>query len=234
MSEIATTLAETPAESLPPLEPGDHLDQKTFHERYEAMPASVRAELIGGIVYMPSPLKARHGRSHLELGTWLTLYKGHTPGTDVLDNATTILDDANEPQPDAALRLLPEHGGQTLENADGYIVGAPELTAEVALSSAAIDLHGKRGAYEQAGVREYIVLVLRENRVVWFVRRGAGFVPLDPGPDGIFRSEFFGGLWLDPAAMLRRDTLRVEEVLQQGLASPEHKAFQERLRQHAV
>ncbi len=29
----------TPAmrEMLPPLEPGDHLDQKTFHERYEAI-----------------------------------------------------------------------------------------------------------------------------------------------------------------------------------------------------
>jgi hypothetical protein len=29
--------------------------------------------------------------------------------------------------------------------------------------------------------------------------------------------------------MLRRDTLRVEEVLQQGLASAEHKAFLEKL-----
>ncbi len=162
--------------------------------------------------------------------TWLTRYKAYTPGTDVLDNATTILDDANEPQPDAALRLLPEYGGQTRENADGYIVGAPELTAEVALSSAAIDLHSKRRAYERTGVREYIVLVLRERRVAWFVRRGQGFAPLDPGADGILRSEFFGGLWMDPEAMLRQDTLRVEEMLQQGLASPEHKAFLEKLR----
>jgi Putative restriction endonuclease len=228
VNKFATAFAEPPA--VPPLEPGDHLDQKTFHERYLAMPPHIRAELIEGVVYMPSPLKAHHGRSHFELGTWLTRYKAHTPGTDVLDNATTILDDANEPQPDAALRLLPEHGGQTHENADGYIVGAPELTAEVALSSAAIDLHTQRRAYEQTGVREYIVLVLRENRVVWFVRRGAGFVSLDPGSDGILRSEFFGGLWMDPAAMLREDTLRVEEVLQLGLASSDHKAFVEKLR----
>ena len=52
---------------------------------------------------------------------------------------------------------------------------------------------------------------------------------LEPGPDGILRSEFFGGLWMDPDAMLREDTLRVEEVLQQGLASPEHRAFLEKL-----
>ena len=102
--------------------------------------------------------------------------------------------------------------------------------AEVALGSSAIDLGGKRRAYERTGVREYIVLVLRERRVAWFVRRGQVFAPLEPGADGILRSEFFGGLWMDPAAMLRQDTLRVEEVLQQGLASPEHKAFLEKLR----
>ena len=28
---------------LPPLEDGDRLDQPTFHERYEAMPESVRS-----------------------------------------------------------------------------------------------------------------------------------------------------------------------------------------------
>ena len=35
---------------IPSLEPGDHLDQKTFHARYEAIPENVRAELIGGVV----------------------------------------------------------------------------------------------------------------------------------------------------------------------------------------
>jgi hypothetical protein len=35
----------------------------------------------------------------------------------------------------------------------------------------------------------------------------------------------FPGLWLDPAALLRRDGKRVREVLDQGLATPEHAAF---------
>ena len=60
----------TPAR-LPPLEAGDRLDQKTFHERYEAMPLGTRAELIGGIVFMPSPLKRPHGRTHLLLARWI-------------------------------------------------------------------------------------------------------------------------------------------------------------------
>jgi Uma2 family endonuclease len=215
---------------LPPLEPGDHLDQKTFHARYKAMPAHVRAELVEGVVYMPSPLKLAHGVVHVEVTTWLNLYKAATPGTQVADNATTILGDFGEPQPDASLLILAEYGGQTREDEEGYLTGAPELISEVALSSESYDLHSKWRDYERAGVREYVVVLLRQQRVLWFVRREQGFVPLEPGADGIFRSELFGGLWLDPAALLRGDTAGVQAVLQQGLASAEHAQFLERLR----
>jgi hypothetical protein len=72
-------------------------------------------------------------------------------------------------------------------------------------------------------------VVLREQAVYWFVRDGETFVPLSALPDGIFRSPFFGGLWLDPEALLRCDTLAWERMLRQGLASPEHTEFVERL-----
>ena len=75
---------------LPPLENGDHLDQKTFHRRYEAMPANVRAELIGGIVYMSSPQKVPHGRSQIKVARWLDEYADATPGTEVLANTTDM------------------------------------------------------------------------------------------------------------------------------------------------
>src|ERR1700687_6429290 len=107
---------------LPPLEPGDHLDQGTFHARYEVSPEHVRAELIEGVVHIPSPLKARHGRPHGRIIHWLVSYQEKTPGTDVLDNTTTILGAFSEPQPDASLIVLPEYGGQTHEGKDGYIV----------------------------------------------------------------------------------------------------------------
>ena len=38
MNDIDNTLAEAPVHSLPPLVAGEHLDQKTFHARYAAMP----------------------------------------------------------------------------------------------------------------------------------------------------------------------------------------------------
>jgi Uma2 family endonuclease len=215
-------------ETLPPLEAGDHLDQKTFHERYEAMPPDTRAELIGGIVFMPSPLKRPHGRTHKLLSRWLDEYEEATPGTEGYDNASTILDDEAEPQPDLSLLISSPTLGQTRDEHD-YIVGAPEFVAEVASSSEAIDLHRKRTDYERTGVREYVVVALRQQRVNWFVRRDVRFEELQPGGDGIFRSEVFPGLWLDPAAVLRVDRQRVLEVLRQGLAMPEHAAFVARL-----
>src|SRR4051794_9771874 len=94
--------------SLPPLENGDWMDQKTFHERYEAMPEDVRAELIGGIVYMASPQKLPHGRTNRNIGRLLMAYEDATPGTESLGTITNILGDDSEPEPDESLRILPE------------------------------------------------------------------------------------------------------------------------------
>lgn len=214
---------------LPPLENGDHLDQKTFHARYEAMPRHVRAELIGGVVHMPSPLKPRHGRMHMRIAHWIVEYADATPGTEAFDNTTAILGEESEPQPDAYLIVAPEKGGQMRMNEDEYLEGAPEFIAEVALSTEAIDLHGKKNDYECAGVREYVVVALRQMRVYWFVSRNGRFEDLALNDDGIYRSEVFPGLWLDPAALLQLDAPRIREVLQQGLATPEHAAFVARL-----
>ncbi len=218
-------MATVQQKTLPPLENGDQLDQPTFHARYEAMPEGVRAELIGGIVYMPSPQKMPHGRSQHLVSHWLGEYEDATPGTEVLVNSTNILGPQSEPEPDACLRILPECGGQTWEDADEYLNGAPELIAEVAWATESIDLHAKKRDYEKAGVREYVVVALRMKRVFWFHRRRGKFKELVPGADGLFRSTVFPGLWLDPAALLRHDRKRLLAVLRQGLASPEHGTF---------
>jgi hypothetical protein len=82
---------------------------------------------------------------------WLTQYLAFTPGLAGGDNGTLRLDLDNEPQPDAFLRILPTHGGKARVDEDGYVVGAPELVAEVAVSS--IDLHAKLHIYRRNGVR---------------------------------------------------------------------------------
>ena len=87
---------------------GEHLGQAEFHRRYEAMPPGVKAELIEGVVYMPSPVRQRrHSRPHAHVLGWLTHYEAATPGVESGDNGTTRLDLDNEPQPDALLFIDP-------------------------------------------------------------------------------------------------------------------------------
>jgi hypothetical protein len=59
-------------QGLPPLENGDRLTRDEFERRYEAMPHLKKAELIEGVVYVPSPVRYRHhGAAHALLIGWL-------------------------------------------------------------------------------------------------------------------------------------------------------------------
>jgi Uma2 family endonuclease len=212
---------------LPPLHNGDRMTQPEFHRRYEAYPEDVKFELIGGTVYMASPLKRPHGTYHFELTLALALYKASTPGVEGADNMTTILGREGEPQPDLMLRLLTDCGGQSGYNEDNYLVGAPELVAEVAHSSKAIDMGGKRKDYLAAGVQEYIVLCIEEQELHWFHFPSRRKLKADRS--GVFKSRVFPGLWLDGPALLARDSARLMATAQQGLATQEHAAFALRL-----
>jgi hypothetical protein len=225
----AARIVQARMKSLPPLENGDRLDQKTFHARYEAMPSTVHAELIGGIVFMSSPMKREHGYHGPALTHWLREYALETPGTEALGGATNILGPDSEPEPDSCLIVLPELGGQTWEDSRGFLNGAPEFVGEISDATESIDLQGKKRDYENGGVREYAVVALRQRKVFWFIRRRGKFKQASPGTDGVLRSEVFPGLWLDPAALLRKDSKRLLAVLRQGLATPEHAAFVEKL-----
>src|SRR5437867_5490771 len=102
------------ASSPPLLEPGDRLNRDEFERRYQRLPHVKKAELIEGIVYMPSPLRAKtHGKPHLQLASWLGLYESETPGVESFDNSTVRLDLDNEPQPDLVLIKNSMKGGQT-------------------------------------------------------------------------------------------------------------------------
>jgi Uma2 family endonuclease len=212
---------------------GDCMDQKTFHALYEQSPPGFRAELIGGVVYLPSPASFRHGRPHTRLILWLGLYMDATPHVDVLDNTSNILSEDDEPQPDAMLRIDPEAGGQTRDVGE-YVHGPAELVAEVAYSSRSIDLNAKRRQYELAGINEYLVLDEASKRSIWFTRGRNGFKELEPDVDGLLKSPLFPGLWLNPAAPFERSTVRLLTALRQGLATPEHAAFVAKLEAKAA
>ncbi|HEV3164151.1 MAG TPA: Uma2 family endonuclease [Isosphaeraceae bacterium] len=241
MATITKHPAPVPAPSpgrsspeVPPLENGDRLTRPEFERRYSAMPNVKKAELIEGVVYMPSPLSEMHAAPHSDLMFWLGFYRMATPGVVAGDNGTLRLDLDTEPQPDAYVRILTEFGGQARLSPDKYVEGAPELVAEVAATSASYDLHDKFRAYRRNGVREYIVWRVRDQAIDWFILREGQYENLSLSPEGHYRSEVFPGLWLDAAALIRGDLVTVSQVAQSGTASPEHAAFVAKLQQAAA
>jgi len=214
----------------------DCLTSDEFLRRWEQIPDLKRAELIDGIVYMSSPVSRDHGDYELFLGNWLGFYSMATPGSRSSLEAAWVMGERQVPQPDITLRVLPEYGGQS-GIAGEYHSGAPELIVEVAVSSHSRDFGAKKRLYERMGVREYLIAVPRcsDNGVeelACLSRTPQGFQPIQTGADDIFRSQCFPGLWLDTKALWDLDLARMNAVLQQGLATPEHADFAAQLAKH--
>jgi Uma2 family endonuclease len=220
MPQSTITLTKT----IPPLENGDQLTRIEFEQRYEQMPDVKKAELIEGIVYMPSPLRiTQHGNPHARIMAWLGTYWSATPGIEIGDNCTVRLDAENEPQPDALLRITV--GGQSSISEDGYVEGAPELIVEIAASTASIDLHDKLKVYRRNQIQEYLVWRVYDEEFDWFRLIKGKYIKLQPNEKGIICSEYFPGLWLAQSALLTGDLAQVLAILQQGLKSSEHQKF---------
>lgn len=217
-------------EPIPPLQNGDRLSRVEFERRYTAMSGVKKAELIEGIVYMPSPVNTRHhANPHFNMVGWLFLYSSQTPGITAGDNGTVRLDLDNEPQPDAYLMIDTECGGQAKIGDDGYVEGAPELVVEIAASSVSIDLHEKLRAYRRNGVREYVVWRVQQREIDWFILKDSEFVRVETDSDGLYRCGVLPGLVLNAEAMVTGDLQSVIRSQYQGLASEEYKRFVEHL-----
>lgn len=193
------------------------------------MPELKCAELIAGIVYIPSPTRISHGEADSLIQGLFFTYAARTPGTASATNPTVcLLDDA--PQPDNLLRVRTSHGGATWVAADSDLLhGPPELVAEVSLSSTSYDLHQKKELYQSAGVPEYLVVLPSQDEVRWHVLVGKKYQTLQVEPEGRIRSRVFPGLWLDVAALLAGDGAALLATLERGLADPAHAAFVEHL-----
>jgi Uma2 family endonuclease len=222
---------ETAICRVPELQAGDRLTRAEFERRYLAMPHIESAELVEGVVYMPSPVTAEgHGEPRFDFNGWLFVYRAHTPVVRGGDHSTLRLDPDNETQPDGYLRLLPEFGGQS-KLVEGYVEGAPELVVEIAASSASYDLYDKLNAYRRNGVREYVVWRVWDRAIDWFLWKEGRYEPLPLTNDGLYKSQVFPGLWLDPQAVIAGDAARVLKVLQAGMSDKQHAEFVGRTRE---
>ncbi len=198
------------------MENGDTLDAREFLRRYESMPAVRKAELIEGIVRMPSPVRLdQHAVPDSIIQTWLGTYAAGNPGTQSATNSTVIFDEDDVPQPDALLRLT--DGGGSQAGGDGFLRGAPELIVEISASSVSMDTHAKLRMYRRNGVGEYLVWRVLDDALDWWLLEDGDYVRNEPDADGFLKSRIFPGLKLRPAALLARDAAAVLAGLAVGI-----------------
>jgi Uma2 family endonuclease len=211
----------------PELVTGERLTLEEFLRRWEKLPNLKNAELIEGVVYVPSPVSLVHADHDNRVAWWLRHYIYATPGCQSGSNATWLML-GSAPQPDTFLRIRPSHGGQS-GNEKLYGAGAPELAVEVCLTSTEVDFGPKLALYQRAGVREYITIEFFGQRIVWRVLDNGVYLAQQAGADGILRSRVFPGLWLDVAAFWADNGAQMLAVLNAGLASEDHRLFVDRL-----
>ena len=220
---------ESSSRGRPPLESGDRLSRAEFHRRYSLYPEIKKAELVEGVVIVGSPVYAHHSEFHADFSTLLGFYRAHTSGLRLADNQSVVLDDQNEVQPDLCVRFDVPGGGSVERTEEGLYVGPPEFVVEVAASSAAYDLHSKLELYRRSGVGEYFVILAYEREVRLFRLADGVYELIRPDEDGVLRSQVLPGFWFRADWFWEGRVADLIELVEEGIASPEHREFVERL-----
>jgi Uma2 family endonuclease len=210
--------------SPPPLRNGDRLSRDEFMRRWEAMPDLKWAELIDGIVYMPSPISVIHSDYQGRITGWAWSYAAATPGCICLPGGTWLMAADSAPQPDVALAIRPEYGGQSKVEGK-YAAGAPEFVVEVSHTTTVRDSGTKLRLYERTGVREYLIVRPAKQNLAWHVLVDGKYRDLEPDVEGLYRSHVFPGLWLNPDHLWNCDDRALAATIQQGASTPEHGDF---------
>lgn len=213
----------------PPLESGDRLSRAEFQRRYSLYPEIKKAELVDGVVIVGGPVYAQHSEFHADFGTLLGFYRAHTSGLRLADNQSVVLDDQNEVQPDLCVRFEVPGGSRVEKTEEGLYVGPPEFVVEVAASSAADDLHSKLELYRRSGVGEYFVILAYEREVRLFRLADGVYELIRPDEDGVLRSQVLPGFWFRADRFWEGRVAELIELVEEGIASPEHREFVERL-----
>ncbi len=183
------------------LESGDHLTPAEFDAIYTD-DYDGRAELIDGVVYVPSPVRfGVHGSPHSWLATLLGAYAARTPGVAAGIDSTIRFEDGGRLQPDVCL-VRP---GADSRMIDDYLVSAPGLVAEIAASSANIDMHEKMEVYRRNGVAEYLVWRVLDGAIDLFRLVDGAYVKVEADAAGVVHSTEFPGLVIPCAQLLAGD-----------------------------
>jgi Uma2 family endonuclease len=171
-------------------------ERMTAEEFFRDAPEDRKAELIDGVMIVPSPATTTHERLQ---GFLFALLRGYAEEHDlgeVLGSRTAVaLAEDQAPEPDILfvakerLAILQEKG----------VIGAPDLVVEIlSASTQRYDRGPKFRAYAHAGVRElWLIDPYGPEGTEFFQRREQELVQMKPDAQGIFRSVALPGFWIE-------------------------------------
>jgi Uma2 family endonuclease len=166
----------------------------TFDDFCALVPDGEKADLIDGVIYMPSPDNLQAAR----LFSWLfRLLSEFVEARDLGEvyplRVAFRLDDGAAPEPDIGF-LSKRNLGRAYRN---YIEGPPDLAIEiVSPESAQRDYVSKRQLYEKHGVPEYWILDEALKKVLLLRLEATGHYREVQVRKGILRSRVISGFWL--------------------------------------
>lgn len=172
------------------------MERMTAADFFRDAPEDRKAELIDGVMIMPSPPLVIHERMQGFLSTLLRLYVEEKNIGEVFGSRTAVeLELFYAPEPDILFvskerrHIIGEKG----------IRGAPDFVIEIlSASTAQNDRGGKLRAYERAGVREYWLIDPYGPTGTEFYQLQEGrFRPHAPDAEGSLSSVTVPGFWID-------------------------------------
>ena len=205
------------------LQNGDRLTREEFERRYDAMPHLKNAELIEGVVYLPSSPVSNdnHGAPHADmmmpLAALSSVHSRRARGRQ-LDGSSRSRQRRSAGRSTSSRSTAARSRLRT-----GTSWGDRNWPPRWPSARPATTWGPSCRSIAATPCRDPVLRVFDEA-LDWFILRGSQYERLEPSK-GIHKSEVFPGLWLDAASLLSGDLARVHEVLQQGLASKQHKKF---------
>jgi Uma2 family endonuclease len=162
-------------------------ERMTAEEFFEYAPEDRKAELIDGLMIMPSPPSDRHERLQIFLLRLIgDFVERHDLGEVRGSRTAVLLANDQAPEPDI-LFVAKDRAGIVNERG---VFGAPDLVVEVlSATTATYDRGPKFRAYDHAGVREvWLVDPYGPAGTEFFQRHAEVLRPLMPDAGGIVHS----------------------------------------------
>lgn len=172
------------------------VERMTAKDFFRRAPEDRKAELIDGVMIMPSPPTDRHERL---VGFLFTLIRMHCEDHDLgeVRGSRTAVELAEDQAPEPDVLFVTKERADIIT--DQGVFGAPDLVIEVlSVSTATYDRGSKFRAYEHAGVRElWLIDPYGPAGTEFYQRAGETLKPVMPGPDNTLVSLVMPGFQLN-------------------------------------